>query len=121
MSSINNVRDINAELLIREGQRYEERLAFAKALDAYWQAAKLEPEHAPIHFNIGFVLSKLGRWSEAANSYREAIRLRPSDTQAYINLGFVYYELGLDEEAQQCFNRARDLGGLANGAEKMQF
>jgi Flp pilus assembly protein TadD len=116
-----NVRSIEAEMLFREGQQYQENLAFAKALESYRRAAALEPDRSAVYLRIGLVLSKLGRWDEAANAYVEAIRLDPQGSEAHLNLGFVYYEMGLEERAQAEFECARNLGGLADPPGKMRF
>jgi len=121
METHNKVRSIDAEMLFREGQQYQERHAFKKALESYQRAVRLEPNRAAVHFRVGMVLSKLGRWSEALQAYLEAIRLEPESGEAYLNLGFVYYELGHDQQAQAAFERARALGGVANSDPKMRF
>lgn len=121
MNPQDKIRDLNAEILLREGRQYQDHQSLGKALESFQRAARLEPKHGPVHFSMGVVLAKMGRWSEAIMAYREAIRLRPDDTEAHLNLGFVYYELGLDEQAQLCFDRARELGGLAKPAGKMRF
>ncbi len=117
MSTQGNIRDLNAEILLRQGRQYQEALVLEKALDCFQRAKALDPTYSAIHFSLGVVLGKLGRWGEAAAAYREAIRLRPSYTEAYSNLGFVLYEMGLDSEAQESFKRAADLGGLAKPAK----
>jgi tetratricopeptide (TPR) repeat protein len=121
MDTHNKVRNIEAEMLFREGQQYQDHESFDKALETYQRAALLDPDRAALHFRIGLVLSKLGRWSEAEKAYLEVIRLEPDNPETHQNLGFVYYELGQDQLAQDAFARARQLGGLANPAGKMRF
>ena len=118
METHDKVRSFDAEMLLREGQQLQDNHAFTKALESYQRAATLEPSRPELHFRIGIVLSKLGRWADAASAYLEAIRLNPEYTEAHVNLGFVYYEMGLDQQAQEMFERARSLGGLANPAGK---
>ena len=120
MDTRNNVRDIGAEMLFREGQQYQDHHAFEKALESYQRAAALDPNHASAFFRMGVVLSKLGRWSEAANAYLQSIQLRPEYGEAHLNLGFVYYEMGQDRQAEEAFETARRLGGLADPAGKMR-
>src|SRR5215472_4013284 len=114
MNTHNKVRSIDAEMLFREGQQFQEHDAFAKALESYQRAKALDPTRSALHFQIGVVLAKLGRWSEAEQAYLEAIRLEPNRMESHLNLGFVYYELGLDQRAQDEFEHARRLSGLAN-------
>src|SRR5215831_1930054 len=121
METCSKVRTIDAEMLFRDGQHYQDRHAFAKALESYERAAALDPDRTAVHFRRGLVLSKLGRWAEAVKAYREVLRLEPEHAETYLNLGFVYYELGQDQRAQDAFERARQLGGLANPSEKMRF
>ena len=110
MGSSEKIRSIEGEMLFREGRQYEEQDALGKALESYQRAARLEPERPLLHFNIGKVLAKLGRWSEAVDAYGEALRLEPHNAEAHLNLAFIYYELGLDQRAQDEFQRARSLG-----------
>lgn len=121
MERQSNLHSMEAELLFREGQHYQAHHAFSKALESYQKAALLEPERPAVYLRMGVVLSKLGRWKEAANAYAEAIRLDPQQSEAHLNLGFVYYELGLDERAQAELQCARDLCGLADPHGKMRF
>jgi len=116
-----SVRSIEAEMLFREGQQYEENHAFAKALESYRRAAAVEPDRAAVHLRIGLALSKMGRWHEAVDAYVEAIRLDPQQSEAHLNLGFVYYEMGLEDRAEAEFECARNLGGLADPPGKMRF
>ena len=120
METRNKVRSFDAEMLFREGQQLQDNQAFEKALEAYAQAAGLEPERAVLHFRIGVVLAKLGRWADSARAYLEAIRLDPDYAEAHLNLAFVYYEMGLDQRAQDMFQRAQKLGGLADSAGKVR-
>ena len=50
-------------------------------------ALRLEPEHAPAHFNLGFALGVLGRRNEAFAAYERALAIRADDTDARLNLG----------------------------------
>jgi tetratricopeptide (TPR) repeat protein len=121
MDRTGNVRSIEAEMLLREGQQYQENLAYEKALESYQRAAALEPDRAVVHLRIGLVLSKLGRWPDAVTAFLEAIRLDPQQSEAHLNLGFVYYEMGMEECAQAEFELARKLAGLADPPGKMRF
>src|SRR5215831_17357656 len=98
--ALNQPHDIDVELLLREGDRYLERRAFSKAVEAYQRAAVLKPEEAVIHFRLGMAFAQMGHYVQAVSFYREVIRLRPDHTAAHTNLGFVYYEMGFDAEAK---------------------
>ena len=50
-------------------------------------ALRLEPEHAPAHYNLGFALSVLGRREDAIAAYEQAIAIRTDYTAAHGNLG----------------------------------
>src|SRR5262249_806941 len=99
----------------------QENHSFLKALESYQRAAVLDPDRAAVHFRMGMVLSKLGRWPEAVDAYLEVIRLQPTHAEAHLNLGFVYYELALASHSEEAFDRARQLGSLADASGKMRF
>jgi Flp pilus assembly protein TadD len=121
MNSPDTPRSVNVELLFREGQEYQAHHSYGKALELFTMAAALKPDHAGVHYQMGVVLGKMGRWNDAARAYETATRLQPEHTESHVNLGFVYYELGRDTEARAEFDRAKDLGGLAKSARKMPF
>lgn len=65
-------------------------------------ALRLEPEHAPAHFNLGFALVVLGRREEAIAAYERAIAIRADYTDARHNLGGLLQAQGrLPEAAEQ--------------------
>lgn len=63
----------------------------------YWhqnsrRADKGQPTSAKsAHFNLGFVLEKLGEHEDAASNYEQAIQFDPENASAYFNLSLIYY------------------------------
>ncbi len=79
---------------------------FARAESLYREAIAVAPEKAEIHYNLGLVLTSLGRREEAVESYREAVRLRPGYVKALNNLGNLLCELGQPREAVATLQQA---------------
>jgi tetratricopeptide (TPR) repeat protein len=52
----------------------------------FTEAIRLHPSTARTHNNLGLVLQKEGRWTEARDQYAEAVRLNPKDPEAHVNL-----------------------------------
>jgi len=80
---------------------------YAGAVDALYNAVRLDPGRAEAHAALGSALAELGRMDEAIASLREAVRLDPNDGRSNYNLGTLlgvqsrfaeavpYYELAL--------------------------
>ncbi len=49
----------------------------------------LADDEARIHYNMGNIFYRLGRYQRAAREYRQAVALRPDDADAHYNLAFV--------------------------------
>jgi tetratricopeptide (TPR) repeat protein len=52
------------------------------------------------------VLSRLGRYEDAAKQFRAALSKQPNLVDAHVNLGIVLLPVGRFEEAEGCFRRA---------------
>jgi tetratricopeptide (TPR) repeat protein len=61
------------------------------------------------HFNLGIVLSALGRDEEAAASFERALELEPFRADYCIALARTYGKLGEAEKAQALYRRAKEL------------
>src|SRR5205809_1055011 len=61
-----------------------------EALAAYTEARRLDPAQPFIHHNIGLLLFRQGRFSEAIVSYEEALRLNPKYRNARYYLADCY-------------------------------
>src|SRR5450830_115169 len=92
----------------RIGSLYFLSSRYEKAAEAYRRAIALNPDVALVHFNLGAVLLRLGRFEEARVALDDSIRIRPV-AQAYSNLGVAHYLLGRFPEAAASFQRAVDL------------
>jgi len=79
---------------------------YEKAVVAYKEAIRLQPDIAWVHVNLGYAFSELGRHQEAVVAYKEAIRLEPGEAMAYYNLGFTYRQLKRWQEAVETFKQA---------------
>lgn len=62
----------------------------AQALEAYGEAAKLQPRDPEPHLSAGLLLERQDRLTEAENEYRQAAALDPKSTEAMAGLVNVY-------------------------------
>jgi predicted O-linked N-acetylglucosamine transferase (SPINDLY family) len=76
------------------------------ALPALHNAAKLSPNDAEAHNNLGVALQERGQLDGAVASYRSALRIDPGFVEAHYNLGNVLSELGRLEEAVASYRSA---------------
>lgn len=77
-----------------------------QALDALDQAARLLPQDAEAHLNLGNAMRVAGRLDDAAASYRRALDLKPDNAGASNSLGAALLKLGHVQEALTFFRRA---------------
>ena len=92
----------------RLGGLYFGSSRYEKAAAAFRRAIVLNPDVARVHFNLGAVLLRMGRFEEARTALDESIRISPV-AYAYSNLGTAHYLLGRFPEAAASFQRAVDL------------
>jgi tetratricopeptide (TPR) repeat protein len=79
------------------------------SLHALQMAARLLPEDAGVHNNLGNALGRLGRLDEAVANYRRALLLSPEFAEAHNNLGHALLDLRLPDAAALSLRRAIEL------------
>jgi tetratricopeptide (TPR) repeat protein len=103
-----------ARVLLDKGIELYKNDQDKEAVEAFQQAAQLDPDLAEAYFRLGLALGALGRKDEAEEAYQKAVeaykkftRQNPKDAKAHFNLGHkeavklepdnaeMYYELGL--------------------------
>ena len=87
-----------------------------KALEAFEQAVKLDPNLAEAHFRLALTYDAVGRSGEAEKSYKKAVETYkeqlesdPEDAEAYYNLGQAYFGLNLYSDAVREYRQATRL------------
>lgn len=88
------------------GQILAQTGAFAAALDPLQRAARLVPDDADIHNDLGIILNALGRPADAETHQREALRLAPGTAIAHNNLGNTLLAQGRLAEAETHYREA---------------
>ena len=66
------------------------------AIEAYRQAAALQPRDAEPHLSAGTLLEKQGKFSDAEEQYKQALAVDPSSSDALVALANIYMR-GLPE------------------------
>lgn len=87
-----------------------------KAVEAFQQAIKLDPDLAEAHFRLGLALASVGKEQEAEEAYKKAIERykkylekNSKDAEAHYNLGQTYAGLHLYGEAVREYRQALKL------------
>ena len=62
----------------QQGDRFFQERKFDKAVEAYQQAIKLQPNNGKAYAGLGFAYGAMGRYPEAAEAFKQAIRLQPN-------------------------------------------
>ncbi|NET41317.1 tetratricopeptide repeat protein [Okeania sp. SIO2B3] len=81
------------------GEKFLEQQQWDKAVNAYHQAIKLNPNFSWSYYKLGQALTKLQKWDEAITAYRQAIKLNPDFPWSYHNLGNALIKLEKYSEA----------------------
>ena len=80
-----------------------------KAESVAYEALKLLPGEANLHFSLAGMLGKQGRFSESEHHFRNAINLKPDNPTYHTNLGVLYHRWKRYDEAEHCYRWALSL------------
>jgi tetratricopeptide (TPR) repeat protein len=100
---------VNAPLHDDAAVLYAEIGRLDRAAAHFAETARLTPDSAAAHYNLGNALFQQGRRVEAAAQLREAVALRPGYALAHDGLGVALYAEGRTNEAIGEFERASEL------------
>jgi protein O-GlcNAc transferase len=95
-----------AERLIAEGNRAEDAGELQEACALYREAARLAPQSARAHLNLGIALQALGDEAGAVAGYEKVLAIDAANPYARYNLGKLRYERGAHAEAEQLLRQA---------------
>src|SRR2546426_672800 len=79
---------------------------YEKAVRAYRESIRLNPDDAVAWYNLGLTYWNLGQYDQAIGVYREAIRLKPDYADAWNNFGATYADLGQHDQAVRALQEA---------------
>jgi len=105
-----DISSLKAWAYLAIGYCYEEFGTYTKAVEAFKQAIRIDPDDADAHYNLGVVYGKLGFHKDEIEAYKQAIRIDPNNAHAYYNsyynLGIAYGQLGFYKDAIAAFKQA---------------
>jgi len=73
---------------------YDRLGAYTKAIEAYKQALRIDPDNVDVYYEMAHAYVNLGRYKDAIEVYKQAIRIDPDYIQAHFLLGFTYLMVG---------------------------
>jgi tetratricopeptide (TPR) repeat protein len=105
-----------ARALLEEGKELYRTDQDEKAVEAFQQAIKLDPELAEAHFRLGLAYDAVGQEQEAEDAYKKAIAVykkhvddNDKDAETHYNMGQAYAGLHLYTEAVREYRQATRL------------
>jgi tetratricopeptide (TPR) repeat protein len=88
------------------GKALLEKKEYDKAINAFTDAIRLDPNDVAAYFNRGLAYDNQHKFDEAIRDYTEAIRLDPNDVAAYYGRGLAYYKQHKFDEAIRDYTEA---------------
>jgi predicted Zn finger-like uncharacterized protein len=107
------VRDF--DYYMTQGNRLRERERSEAALDAYAEAAELEPDRAEPYSGRGMAYLDLGDTQQAETEFKQALKINANYGEAIIGLAETYRSRGKKAEAIRYYERYLEI--LPNGPE----
>lgn len=95
----------NVDALLFLGDAYQQKQAYAEALDCYRKALQLDRSIPELYNNQGNARRGLGELDAALGCYQQAIALNPNYVDAYFNLGNTYRDLQRFDEAMAAYQQ----------------
>lgn len=103
----NNPRHLQAMLYLADSDIQLSKMDEARSL--LEQLARLDPENAMEHRDLGIVYMEDGRKDDAMRELKKAVQLAPNDVNAHWRLARLYRTMGRAEEAKVEFEKAKNL------------
>ena len=101
-----DISSLKAWAYFQIGFCYDELGNHTKAIEAYKQAIRTDPDNAYAHFNLGVNYYDLSLYAKAIEAYKQAIRIDPDFVNPYFGLGRAYDKLGFYKEAIEAYKQA---------------
>ncbi len=92
--------------LVEQGKTYESNQDFDRAIAAFSEAIRLDPNSRLALFRRGLSYGNKGEYDRAIADYSEVIRLNPTDASSLINRGNAYRDKGEHDRAIADFSAA---------------
>jgi predicted Zn finger-like uncharacterized protein len=105
----------NFDYWVSQGDRLRERERPEAALDAYAEAAELEPGRAEPYSGRGMALLDMGEPGQAETEFTQALKINPNYGEAIMGLAEAYRSRGKKAEAIRYYERYLEV--LPNGPE----
>ena len=96
----------SAEAWYNLGNAYGKAVQSAKAIEAYQQALRNNPELAEAWYNLGNAYGKAVQSAKAIEAFQQALRINPELAEAWYNLGIAYGKAGQSAKAIEAFQQA---------------
>ncbi len=91
------------------GNTYTRQNKFTEAIDAYNEALKINPNHAPTLSNLGVAYYQQGDLAQAKRSFEKALAVSANDAETYYLLGAAQLQLGEMDAAEKSLQKAVEL------------
>ena len=105
-----------AQTLVESGREFYRTDQDEKAVEAFEEATRLDPELAEAHFRLGLAYDAIGKENEAEEAYKKAVekykkqfQSNDKDAEGHYNLGQTYAGLKLYSEAIREYRQATRL------------
>ncbi|MDB5294842.1 MAG: hypothetical protein JWO31_825 [Phycisphaerales bacterium] len=96
---------ISADTYYASGQFLESQDRLDPAMDQYRKALKLDPKHRQTLYQVGIVLVKQRKLTEAIEAWNKYVTVTDGDATAYANLGFAYELAGRTTDAETAYGK----------------
>lgn len=85
------------------------RRDFARAIEAYWEIARQQPDRPQVYVDLGRAYEKNNQLDKAIESYIEATNNDQQNPTAFLRLGILYGRQNNLVEANAVFNKAEEI------------
>jgi len=96
-------------IFYNRGQAEVGRGDMKAAIEDFKRSLAVSPQHAPVHFALGWSYAKLNRFDEALVEFDEAMRLDPKLPDPYFGKGLILRIRHRNSEAAELMSRACEL------------
>ncbi len=101
-----DISSLKAWAYFKIGFCYEILGVYTKAIEAYKQAIRINPDYVDAYNNLGNSFDELGYYTKAIEAYKQAIHINPNCISPHYNLGIIYGELGYYTKAIEANKQA---------------